>query len=733
MPLFFYIIMADIKKAKEIADIISQQSNAIDDLERSIYGTEKLSNIDDVKRNVSKLMNSYSNNGETDVINSLLIKAKENKNINTLELEKIKKVIYNNRNNNIFNSMLSEKYTKISKYEDLMIITKLVPKLKDVKKALVAYILSPDDLTKQITLNIDYNGKSLETDEPELYKEINKVLKRNNFTKNIKYAIDRTVTLGEYYMAVLPYEKLFNEIYKKRKSKIRLSEASTITFNKDEQLSEAATIESIYEPLEINKIKSDIINSANNCTIINENGALELFDFDVIAEEVKQKYDVSNNSADEFKKTVDSIMNKKSKSNNDVNIHSSDGLFDINNNNQFAGISGCKIKRLDPRRLIPLQIDDDTILGYYYIENMESMNMIRNPSQYALNTTIGYDNSEKGMKSIYKSLGDLIIKKLDKKFIENNLAIKEQLYDVLHYANATRNKIKVIYLENSEVVKFSIDDGESIFEQALFFGKIYIGTLMTNVAAKMARGNDVRAYWVHTDPQGGVAPLVNNALNTLQKNNRAFYSMTNLSKMVSSFNVFDDLIVPIDKDEKKPIDFDIIQGQDIDLNTDFLEMIEKICIESTGTPLQLIETSNDVDFAKSFSILNIKYMRNILDLQVDLNPSVDTFAKYILQTELIDEDKINIIKSCDFSLQSPMTLLLSNMLDQITNAKDLAGNIAEIMFGQSNQDEQGYDDFIKDVCKKYAPNVPFTAFEEMIQNNKINRLNKQDSSNEDEM
>ena len=78
MPLFFYIIMADIKKAKEIADIISQQSNAIDDLERSIYGTEKLSNIDDVKRNVSKLMNSYSNNGETDVINSLLIKAKEN-------------------------------------------------------------------------------------------------------------------------------------------------------------------------------------------------------------------------------------------------------------------------------------------------------------------------------------------------------------------------------------------------------------------------------------------------------------------------------------------------------------------------------------------------------------------------------------------------------------------------------------------------------------------------------
>lgn len=715
----------DKNNIKSIADIIKQQTNEIDQLDKNVFGVSKLEDIDNVVSTVSKLVNQYNGTDSSSLLNVLINKSKESNDRSSREFEKIKDAILHNKNSTMFESLLSEKYTKIAKYEDLMVITKLVPKLKDVKKFAVTSILSPDDFTKQISLNMSYAGTPLEVCDPELYNEINSVLKKYKFTKHMKHSIDRAITLGEYYLAIIPYSRLFSELMEK-KSKKYINESSSNLFDINNTiLSEEAVISNTFENPD--KIKRSIIECVNNCEIITENGALELFDIDLIEATIKSKTDKTDAFQNNFDKIAKSFMNNKAS-----NIISNDGIMDTNKINEFETILGCKIKRLDPRRLIKLQIDEDTILGYYYIETQEAMNIIRDSNTYRLRDSVGQMDSQNGVASIYKSLGDLLLNKLDKKFIDNNIGIKEQIYDVLHYADATNNRLKIIYLDNSEVEEFSIDGGESMFEQALFFAKIYVATLLTNIAAKMARGNDVRAYWVHTDPQGGVSTLVNNAINTLQKNNRAFYSMTNLSKMVSSFNVFDDLFIPVDKDEKKPIDFDIISGQSIDLNTEFLEMIENICIESTGTPKQLIETSADVDFAKSFSVLNLKYMRMILDYQVDLNTGVDGTAKKILNTEIVDEEKKNKINSIEFTLQSPMALLLSNLMDQINNAKDLSGAIAELVYGQNNQDDASYDNFILEICKKYAPNVPWSSFEE-IKKNSIIKNKENDEPTEEEV
>ena len=322
---------------------------------------------------------------------------------------------------------------------------------------------------------------------------------------------------------------------------------------------------------------------------------------------------------------------------------------------------------------------------------------------------------------------------MDKKFIQDNITIKEELYDILKYADAANNAIKVIYLDPEYVQEFEIDDGESMFEQSLLFAKLYIIMLLSNISAKISRGNDIRAYYVKTDPKGGISTIVNNAINTLKKNNRAFNSMTNLSKVISSFNVFDDLFITQTQDDKKPIDFDIIQGQDITLDNEFLEMLERICIESTGTPLALIDSSSDPEFAKAYTVLNLKYMRLILDYQIDLNPSISRFFKMIIRNEIDQEKYNNIIDALEISLQTPMTLRISNTLEQVNNAKDLAQALSEILL---NQDEQGGikgDKLMLELCKVFSPNINWNQFEDMIKHIEINlsRENNNDNTTEE--
>ena len=725
-----------IKSAKDIAEIIKTQRQNLDLINNQLYGNSKYDTVDDVINNVSNIVNTFNNTNNGSLINKLSSYMKKSNEDDRLKFDKIREGIENNHSLSSFQSLLNENYSTISKYEDLMIVTKIMPKLKDVKKALVTSILSPDDFTKQISLSINYNGESLESyKNGDLYSEVLQILKRNEFTKHVKHNVSQSVVLGRYYEAVIPYEKLYKDLLinkERRKRGKELSTSNTPIYNEstkiinnfdnfiDENFNLISNVLENSKTVTKNEIKNNIINIANNIEVINEDCTSLLFNDEILNEDIK-------------KLNINSVLDKFKKDNNISNSVSTDGTMDTIEkkiNKENIGLTGCKLKKLDPRRLLKLEIDD-TILGYYYIENRDSANIIKNPSLFRFKTSIyNSNNLDGGINAIYQALGDLLISKLDKKFINNNIEIKEELYDILKYADAANNPVKVMYLDPEYVQEYEIDDGESIFEQSLFYAKLYIILLLSNISAKISRSNDVRAYYVQTDPQGGVSPLVNNAINTLKKNNRAFTSMTNLGKVISSFNIFDDLFIPKTEDDRKPIDFDIIQGQDIDLDNEFMEMLEKICVESTGVPLALIETSNEVDFAKSYAVLNIKYMRLVLDLQIDLNPAIEEEAKKILLTEIKDEEKRSIINQLDINLQSPLNLLLTNLLEQINNSRDLAQALTEILVGQNNDDPNASDKVLLELCKKYAPNINWTEFDKLLKSIKIESAKTKDETDD---
>lgn len=711
-----------INNAKNLADLVQSQKDNIDALNTDIYGTPGYEDLSNVKKTITNIVNSYNKEVGGDLIASLGSKERSFSKEESERLEKIKNAIMNNKNINEFQSLLTSMDSKVSKYEDLMIITKIMPKLKEAKNVMLNSILSPDDFTKQIALNFMLDGKPLsDSTNPVvngLLSDIRKYMKKYDVTKYIKHAIDRSLTLGTYSLALLPYDKLYRELLIHKNTLNKSTSLNDVSI-KESTVIDDKIIKEIFQE-NVSTVKDSIKQYYENTEVIDE--SCGLFDEEILLEEIKPK--IKDKSFD-----MDKISKELRKNNGQINT-SQDGMVDIEKiKNHDFGLTGCKIKKLDPRRLIKLEIDD-TVFGYYYLETAETANVLRNPMAFKLKQSVNQSTASSGIDQLYRSLGNLLYKKLDFKFIDKCKDIKENLYDILKYADAANNNIKIIYLEPDDVVEFKID--ESMFEQSLFYARIYMMLLLTNISAKIARSNDVRAYYVTTDESGGVPTMVMNAINTLKRNNRSFYSMTNLGKMISNFNVFDDLFLAKSQGDNKPLDFEVIQGQDINMDNEMMDTLESIAVESTGVPLALIQTAAEAEFAKAYATFNLKVMRSGLDYQIEYNPAIEEFIKKILRSEKInaEESVKEIIEQLSIYLQSPMNLLLTNALEQINNAKDLANGIGEILYGVNPPEDGRYQKFMLEVCKKYAPNIDWEAFEQIKKDVEMDNMRDKKSDEE---
>lgn len=734
---FFVFIMSkktlksdEISNIQDLAAIAKLQTDTINKLDRDLRGTD-YDNLDLVSKSVDRIVGNLNKAYGGDILTRL----ENTKKKNSQEIKNFKDIIKENSSISLFQNMLTTRDSRIAKYEDLMIITKIMPQLKDVKRMVVESILSPDDFKKQISLSFDINGKPLETADPNLYNDIKRISKQYKITNGIKHAIDRSITLGNYYYAILPYNKLYSDLINKkgiRKNNKGFSEAA----NPIKKLSESADIttdenlktevkeimeaaKSIFESSNLNEAKNELKNKLESITI--EESVSSLFN-----EELLEKTLTDKNNNIKFNTNI-------------KNSKSTDGLLSYNkidNDKEInLGIPGAKIKKLDPRRLIQLKIDD-TVLQYYYIETQANYKALRNPGTFRLNSSLSNSQIENGVERIYKSIGDAIYKRLDNKFIKDNLDIKEKLYDVLHYADCINNNIKVIVLNPEEVVEFKIgEDGESIFEDSLFYAKLYMTLLLSTISAKISRSQDIRAYYYTTNPAGGIGATVNNAINTIKRNNsRAFYSCTSLSKMMSSFNMFDDLFIARTEDGNKPLEAQIIEGQQITVDDQLMEQLEKIAVDSTSVPLALSRVgSEDPEFSRAYTVMNIKFMKMVVNWQIDLNPSIEDYIKKILKTEL-PEDQQSKIESLNIYLQSPMNLLLNNISEQLSNSRDVAQALADLYYGTDidEKDRKKYNDFMLEVCKKNSPNIPWDEYDEIKKSVEVRSTEvKDESSTED--
>ena len=391
---------------------------------------------------------------------------------------------------------------------------------------------------------------------------------------------------------------------------------------------------------------------------------------------------------------------------NDPNSMAADGVNLVGkdgkrlNTESSIKVPGCIVKVLDHEMVKPLYIDD-ICLGYFYIECDKKFTLEQ--TNYA--STIGgirpggaykgtfdfYRNTATEFSAI-KQIANAISQKIDTAFINANQDLSKEIYTILKYnttvdATGKISRIKITFIppEDIEHCYFECDKethrGKSGLLRSLLPAKLYSCLYISNTIMALTRGFDKRIYYVNQAVDTNIAGVLMNVINQIQKSNyniRQLESMSNVLNMIGRFN---DMVIPRNSSGQAPIEFEVMQGQQVEVKSELMNMLEELAVNATDVPLELIQQRNSPDYATHLTMTNTKFLQKVYNKQGKTQKMFSRIVTKIYNYEFSTSDDDHV----DIALELPPPIYLaSNNTSQIT---DSIAQLATTM-SQAYVDEQ---------------------------------------------
>ena len=124
-----------------------------------------------------------------------------------------------------------------------------------------------------------------------------------------------------------------------------------------------------------------------------------------------------------------------------------------------------------------------------------------------------------------------------------------------------------------------------------------------------------------------------------------------------------------------PVTFDTIQGQNIETPKELMDKYEENAVNATDVPLELVNSTNQADYATRYVMQNSKFLRKILKRQAIVQRIFSELFRRVYNYEYEENDY-------DIAIQLPPPLFLSsvNSLALINNVNEYAKACIEIEF-----------------------------------------------------
>lgn len=198
---------------------------------------------------------------------------------------------------------------------------------------------------------------------------------------------------------------------------------------------------------------------------------------------------------------------------------------------------------------------------------------------------------------------------------------------------------------------------------------------------------------------------------------------TNLGMIHGSFeqilnplNSATDILIP-SEDGERFITTDYIEGQNVDMQTEFMRFILNSIVTSFGLDNAVLDATNgQIQFAKTLSMESLQIVNSIKSEQ---NDSIRAWEKLVLRVlDIMGEDdtreaiKNGMIK---VSFYSPKSLILQTIIDEINNAKSFAETLADAVpeLNTENANQNVRNLFIYSQIKEHV-NIDWAQVERSI-------------------
>lgn len=426
-----------------------------------------------------------------------------------------------------------------------------------------------------------------------------------------------------------------------------------------------------------------------------------------------------------------------------------DGAFDPNKAQRaqnFSDIDGTFLKWIDYKYMVPIEVLGQRV-GYYHIvttpknksgagkrkttKSGDFGGILSSGSMSLFNQLdVSEKRKEEAIQNIVNIISDAILDQFSAKFVRKNAAFKKMIADCIVANGLVDNDYMIQFIPIDNVIEFKCNEdengnGESILSDALFPAHLLLSIVICKLLNYINKGgNKTIAHISGGKVNKSLTNQVNRVLRDLQAGNVVFTDLLSSTAVFSKITRDQNISMPKDASGNKLVEFEVQEGQDINLNTEYEAMLDRWCMIALGIPPSYMDYQNDVNIAKKIVSDNVKVAGRVASLQSDLEAPTTELYKYIIMDSSMDDGlKAQIIGSFQFKLPRPKILSNQNNSEALGTVMGNADNIVSTVYGDDSTDEDTTR--LKAIMKEMIvrENTPFIDWAS-IDKMKIDALNK---------
>lgn len=593
-------------------------------------------------------------------------------------------------------------------------ICKYMPKLKvalDIKRDAV---LCSDSYTKEFITITPKNETAGDAKNTEIQNNIRNMMKKYDINSKVEKWYEDTSLYGEEFVYIVPYSTAMEQLLaRKNNTSYMMSEATVVSEAGDIKLKEIPVSASIYsgsngQGINIKFDKSGILREAveNNAAIRKYlqdkmyRGLTEVFNEALLESGDSFNDHLKKSGRNDTEVRFDRVIGDEIEWEDDDST-AADGLAGTEKKSEKIRLNGAIVKSIRHDKFMPIYIEDMFFGGYFIkFEAEEEIDINSNSNVNGYNSITSMFNNEK-VGSANKTTGDEILKivagkisqAIDRTFINSNPNLKREIYLMLKYNDKYNSldrslNMNIVFIPADDIhhLKFREDPethrGISDLWDALVPAKQWIMLNTTISLGIITRGYDRRVYYVKQSLDTNTAQSILNVITQIKKSNFGIREMESINNILGLLGRFHDFVIPMGPNGDAPIQFDTMPGQQFDFPTELMQNFEESAVNSTDIPIEVVNSSFNMDFAVRYTMTNAKMLRAVLKRQLTMEDFLEPTLSKIYKFEYGEAIELEV------TLPPPAFLSMTQGVQLIQAASQYADSIVEVEMSRDTDEEK---------------------------------------------
>ena len=674
-----------------------------------------------------------------------------------------------------FQEMYKNRFLEI---DDLRFISKFIPALGEAVKTTLDSLVSSDNIAETVNRKIKLSEGVSSEDQTAITNEIERIEKETKLLKKLKTQVyKKTLITGTHYVYAVPYNKIFAEY-----ERIKHQKNNVLDNQKRNRFCKSDSNYHAYGPVNTNGVSVnesymlgdiDITPAMENVReilqkseLVDKPGYVRLnkkeiderlqicqeafpdiryYDSDIFSEAMESAYTIMETpgALEAFKQKHVKPRTIQSKYGPMTFDPMSGGVPDGTKGSDYTGketdfeIPGVYLKFIEPKNLIPLRVFDQ-VIGYYLIHPKDKkkdvsttpvgLSSIGNTLFSAIN--IGENKKHDAVNRIVNAITDGILQQFDKKFVTDNAEYKKLIADVIIANGLTDKDYNIQFIPADDIIPFTIQEredgfGESILADSLFPAKLLLSMIVTRMLNYINKtGNKTIAHIHRGQTNVFDTNQLNRVIRDLQDSDITFNDLLSPNLVFNKLNRDGNMAIPTSRNGDKLIEFEVQEGQQIDMTPEYEKILENMAIMGTSVPTVIMEYIGSAEFAKQIVSANIKFAGHVASLQSDVEESTTLLYKKLVEhSNLTYEQKAICAESLEIQLPRPRVLINSNNNEYISQLDQAAEALADMMIGRDSVNNTNVmPDGIRikeklklNIAKKDSPYIEWEEYESLYE------------------